>query len=665
MPDLEINMFEMKNRRYLGSKFKLLGFIEAVIDENCKGCESFMEPFGGTGVVSEYFNSRYQITINDTLKSNWVAYKAFLSGEDYNRVKLEKIIEKYNEIDDCILPENYYSENFPDTFLSKNNMRKVGYIRDDIANMSISKEINPREEAILITSLLYAVDKIANTVGHYDAYRKSGDLSKKLRLLLPILNDENNKGNRLFNNDANEITENEYADIVYIDPPYNSRQYCDAYHFLENIALNEKPTVFGVARKMDRSNLKSDYCTTKAPIRFKELIGKIKAKYILVSYNNTGDKINARSNAKISDEDIVEILRSKGKVSIYEKDYNAFTTGKTSLSEHSERLFLCEVGVFERTEDPKHRQQPIVVTPADDVETIRSPLNYTGGKAKLIKQIKNFLPRNIENFYDIFSGGLNVAINVSADKIYCVDKNKQLMQLMEFLKDSEYCQLIDDLEHKIAEYGLSDSYKNGYQMYGCNSSQGLGRYNKEAFSRLRNDYNEKQSSLLFLLLIIFSFNNQIRFNAKQEFNTPVGKRDFNGSLRKKLKLFMEVLKVKNIELLNKDFRELDVNSLREDKAFLYLDPPYLLGVASYNENGGWTEKDETELLLFLEKCHKADLKFALSNTIRHKGLTHDLLIAWCRDNNFNINYLKHDYNNSNYQTKSKEKETQEVLITNY
>lgn len=655
----------MKNRRYLGSKFKLLSFIETVINENCKGCESFMELFGGTGVVSEHFNSRYKIAVNDTLRSNWVVYRAFLSDEIFDKTKVEQIIEKYNEINDSILPDNYYSENFSDTFLSESNMKKLGYIRDDIAAKLDSKEINPKEEAILITSLLYAVDKIANTVGHYDAYRKSGDLDKNLVLLLPHLNDENNKGNRIFNKDANEVAENEYADIVYIDPPYNSRQYCDAYHFLENIALNEKPAVFGVARKMDRNKLKSDYCTTKAPIRFKELIAKIKAKYIIVSYNNTGDKINARSNAKISDDDIIEVLKSKGKVSVYEKSYNAFTTGKTKLSEHSERLFLCEVGVFEPRKglDKKRQQKPKVSN--GDLEIIRSPLNYTGGKAKLIRQIKNFLPQNIETFYDVFSGGLNVAINVTADKVYCVDKNKQLMQLMQFLKDGDYSQLIDDLENKIAEYGLSDSYKNGYKLYGCNSSQGLGGYNKEAFFRLRNDYNEKPNSLLFLLLIIFSFNNQIRFNANQEFNTPVGKRDFNGSLRKKLKLFMDMLKVKNIELLNKDFRELDVQSLRDDKAFLYLDPPYLLGVASYNENGGWTVKDETELLLFLEDCHKADIKFALSNAIRHKDLTHDLLMTWCKDNNFVVNYLEYDYNNANYQTKGRGKETQEVLITNY
>ena len=352
-------------------------------------------------------------------------------------------------------------------------------------------------------------------------------------------------------------------------------------------------------------------------------------------------------------------------MSVYERDYNVFTTGKTSLSEHCERLFLCEVGVFEKKERASKKQKKSSVASSGELEVIRSPLNYTGGKAKLIKQIKNFLPKNVENFYDIFSGGLDVAINVSADKIYCVDKNKQLMQLMQFLKDSEYCQLIDDLEYKISEYNLSDSYKNGYKLYGCNSSQGLGRCNKEAFFRLKNDYNEKPNSLLFLLLIIFSFNNQIRFNTKQEFNTPVGKRDFNGSLRKKLKFFMEALKTKNIELLNKDFRKLDIQSLRERKAFLYLDPPYLLGVASYNENGGWTVKDEADLLLFLENCHRAGIKFALSNAIRHKDLTHDLLMKWCKDNNFNINYLEHDYNNANYQTKSKGKETQEVLITNY
>ena len=139
------------------------------------------------------------------------------------------------------------------------------------------------------------------------------------------------------------------ADLVYIDPPYNSRQYCDAYHLLENIARWEKPEVKGIARKMDRTNLKSDYCTKKATLAFENLIKSINARYILLSYNNMAQKGNDRSNAKISDEDIMRILSAKGEVSVFTQDYKAFTTGKSNYDENEERLFLCICKPKERT----------------------------------------------------------------------------------------------------------------------------------------------------------------------------------------------------------------------------------------------------------------------------------------------------------------------------
>ena len=132
------------------------------------------------------------------------------------------------------------------------------------------------------------------------------------------------------------------ADLVYLDPPYNSRQYCDAYHVLENVARWEKPKVFGVAKKMDRTALKSAYCTKEATEAFTDLIENINARYILLSYNNMENKGNERSNAKLADEDIMRILQNKGEVLIFEENYKAFTTGKSDIQDNAERLFLCK-----------------------------------------------------------------------------------------------------------------------------------------------------------------------------------------------------------------------------------------------------------------------------------------------------------------------------------
>ncbi len=656
-------MFTINNRRYLGSKFKLLEFISEIVDKHCHDCKSFMDLFGGTGVVAQRFNHEYSLIVNDILQSNVLSYEAFLSESPIQSSKIQSILDKYNALDISSYPENYYSENFADTFLSKENMKKVGIIRNDIDSLFKDGEINQRERAILITSLMYAVDKIANTVGHYDAFRRTGDLSRSIALKMPKLNDKLNKNNKILNLDANKLVEQYSADIIYIDPPYNSRQYCDAYHFLENLAVNHKPEVIGVARKMDRGHLKSGYCTNKASSEFKDLIKKIKAKYIIVSYNNTGEKINSRSNAKMSDVEIIEILEAKGKVAVYEKDFNAFTTGKTKLNEHKERLFVCEVETASKPRVSKKNIKNLLTIGSDIVA--KSPLNYTGGKAKLIPQIAKKIPDNIGVFYDIFSGGANVAINTDAEIIKCVDINPDLMNLMNYIKSMEYNELIELIEKKLDYYELSNSFKHGYEYYGCNSSNGLGSYNKSPFLKLRSDYNKNRNNLLFLILIFFSFNNQIRFNSKKEFNLPVGKRDFNASLRNKLRLFMKRLANKEIEFVCQDFRKLKVDTLVKDKAFIYLDPPYLLGTATYNENGGWTDKDEKDLLDFLTSCNAKGVQFALSNVMKHKGQTHQQLLDWCLDNTFNINYLNFDYSNSNYQSKNKKFETQEVLITNF
>ena len=194
---------------------------------------------------------------------------------------------------------------------------------------------------MLITSLLYGLDKIANTCGHYDAYRQNVELTDELVLAVPDPN-LNLKENECFNCDTNELVKSIAADVVYIDPPYNSRQYCDAYHLIENIARWEKPEVFGVAKKMDRTALKSKYCTRSAPEAFSDLIDNINANYIVVSYNNMASKGNDRSNARISDTELLNTLQSKGNVKVFSEQFKAFTTGKSEHLDNEERLFVCK-----------------------------------------------------------------------------------------------------------------------------------------------------------------------------------------------------------------------------------------------------------------------------------------------------------------------------------
>jgi adenine-specific DNA-methyltransferase len=332
------NSFRLHNRRYLGNKYKLLGVIEDIVSEKCGEIESFCDIFAGTGVVGERFNSsKIKIISNDFLFLNYVCLKAFLC----TKINIQKLISnKINYLNNLKAEEdNYFSKHFGGTYFSIENAKKIGAIREEIEKFAENEE----EKNIFICSLIYAVDKVANTVGHYDAFRQKLDMLQPIKLLLPDINYSINENNEIYRKDANALIREIYCDVLYIDPPYNSRQYSDAYHLLENLAQWKKPEVFGIGKKMDRSHIKSDYCVKKAAKAFKDLIDNADCRHILLSYNNTGESKDGRSNARINDDDIVRILKSKGEVEIFKRSYKAFTTGKSDTKGNFERIFYCKV----------------------------------------------------------------------------------------------------------------------------------------------------------------------------------------------------------------------------------------------------------------------------------------------------------------------------------
>lgn len=638
----------INNRRYLGNKYKLLPFIKDVVDKECIGINTIADLFSGTGSVSSAFTDKQLIT-NDLLYSNYIVNVAWFSSQKINKKKIEKLISDFNKIN--INEENYMTINFSNTYFNYSDCSKIGFIRESIEDKFTNGEINFREKAVLITSLLYAMDKIANTVGHYDAYFQNGYFERSLELSIPMVSNKMNSKNKCFNEDANKLVDEISADLVYLDPPYNSRQYSDAYHLLENVAKWEKPEVFGVAKKMDRKSIKSKYCTSEATKAFRELVRKIDAKYILLSYNNMSNKGNDRSNAKISDEDILNILSTRGEVKIFELKYKSFTTGKSNNDDNIERLFLCKCS-------------------EQDSELISSPLNYTGGKFKIIDQIVKHFPEDIDTFVDLFCGGCNVGINIKCNELILNDINKELIELFNVFKQNNLDYLFNEINSLIIQYGLSQSSVYGYSYYQSNSSDGLSNFNKNQFLKLRedfNNYNKKDNKyyLMLYVLIVFSFNNQIRFNKRGDFNLPVGKRDFNIKMQNKLSKFVNRLHRYNTILMSNDYLKFDISSL-SSKSFVYIDPPYLITLASYNEQNGWTEEHERNLLEFIDELDKSRIKFALSNVTESKGAKNEILLAWlCKNPKYKMIEINSNYSNSNYQIKDKKLITKEVLILNY
>lgn len=338
-----MNQIKINNRRYMWSKFKVLFFIKEIIEKENIKFTSFCDIFWWTWIVADFFNNEdTKIIINDLLYSNYISYIARFWNGAYKKSKIKKIIEFYNTLED--IKDNYFSINFGDTYFSHFNCKKIGFIRENIEQRYLKWDINWRERAILITSLLYAMDKIANTVWHYDAYRMNGNLDKELILKeLDLKPNIINKNNKIFNENANDLVRKIKCDVIYIDPPYNSRQYFGAYHLLENIAMWQKEPVFWIAKKIKDESKKSDYCSIKATKTFSNLINNIEAKYIIVSHNNMEKKWAWRSQAKISDQEILDILSTRGEVKLYDMPFKQFSTWKTNIDNHKEELFICKI----------------------------------------------------------------------------------------------------------------------------------------------------------------------------------------------------------------------------------------------------------------------------------------------------------------------------------
>lgn len=279
----------LESRRYIGCKAKLTNWIIETIKEETHNAQSFADVFAGTASVSKAAFKHFQtVIINDLLHSNNIIYKAFFKCGDWDKMKVVSILNKYSSLNPSEIAENYFSENFGDKFFDYNSSKIIGYIREDI---ELKKNVlTEKEYAILLATLIYNIDKIANTVGHFDAYIKKPIKPKKLDFKLIETHDF--FGAKIYREDANLLARKITADVAYIDPPYNSRQYNRFYHIYETLVKWNKPPLFGVALKPEAEN-SSIYCTVKAKDAFKDLIESMNAKYFAVSYNNT---YNSKSN---------------------------------------------------------------------------------------------------------------------------------------------------------------------------------------------------------------------------------------------------------------------------------------------------------------------------------------------------------------------------------
>ena len=278
---------------------------------------------------------------------------------------------------------------------------------------------------------------------------------------------------------------------------------------------------------------------------------------------------------------------------------------------------------------------------------IKSPLNYSGGKYQLLKQIMPLIPQDINIFVDLFCGAGTVGINIDANKIIFNDYINYLPELFNTWKSKSLEEINKYIDKTIIENNLSAT-------------------NKDSFLKFRKKYNQTKNIEDLFILICYSFNYQMRFNNNHEYNSSFGYEasTMNDNIRNNINLFVNQIHSKNVEFINKDFREVNLSNLTSDD-IVYCDPPYLISGAVYQDGKrgfkGWNQQDDIDLYNLLDELSSRGIRFALSNMIYSKNRSNDYLIEWSKK--YNLNYLKANYN-SNYQRDMTGKDV-EVLITNY
>lgn len=274
-------------------------------------------------------------------------------------------------------------------------------------------------------------------------------------------------------------------------------------------------------------------------------------------------------------------------------------------------------------------------------ELIKSPLNYTGNKFKLLEQILPLFPEDINCFYDVFGGSFTVGCNINRDKVYYNESNSKIYELVKFLSECNLENTLLKIDNVIKQYEL-------------------GSKAKEEYTKFRAEYNKNPNPLYLFILSCFSFNAQIRFNNKGEFNMPCGDKNFNNNIRQRFIDFNSKMKNKNVTFTNKDYKFVQIHN---DKALVYLDPPYSSTMADLYRNTAWNEEKELEMYKYIDWLNSQNIKFALSNVSWYRGKENELLNNWSKK--YKVYNLNFTYKNNNKYKKDNTLHTQEVLITNY
>lgn len=650
--------------RYIGSKAALLDNIQFVIDENTTGKERiFCDLFSGTASVAKFFKQKYEVISNDFLHFSYVLQKATIENNrepSFKKLKAIGIQDPFlfleetpcNKIeDDYFISQNYAPNNDCERmYVSVKNAMRIDFIRHTIEAWKRENLLTEDEYYYLLAGLIEGVPYVSNITGTYGAYLKEWDKrAYKDFEMIRLDVEDNGYCNKAYNMDANQLITEIEGDILYLDPPYNSRQYASNYHLLETISKYDFPEIKGVTGIRDYTDQKSAFCIKKDVLKaFEDIISKANFENIILSYSNEG---------LMSFEEIENILKKYGEPYSFKRYDIPYRKYKSKINKEEKILYEYLFFIKKKVKNKRlncvaeekftYKFKSPKVHNEKNKKYVKSPLNYIGGKYTLLPQIMPYFPTDINTFVDLFSGGANVGINVIANRIICNDINTKIVEMFDTFKYMDLKEILSRIDNNIDRYGLSKT-------------------NEEGFIKFREQYNKEPNPIDLYTLACYSFNYQFRFNNKHEYNNPFGRNrsQFSDRMRENLIAFVNKLKEKNIEFCSKDFIDVDLSNLGPQD-FVYCDPPYLITTGSYNDgNRGfkdWGKQEEQQLYELLDEINDRNIKFAFSNVLMHKGLSNESLLEWSKK--YRIIHLNNNYSNSSYNTKRGESD--EVLIINY
>ncbi|EGQ0019060.1 DNA adenine methylase, partial [Listeria monocytogenes] len=463
--------------------------------------------------------------------------------------------------------ENYSPGGSERMYFNEKNAGRIDYFRQTVEEWFNKELINYNEYCYLLACLIESVSHVSNTAGVYGAFLKRWDSRalKDIKFIEVISYEKKNIKADFYNSKLEDIIEDVECDVLYLDPPYTQNQYGTQYHLLETLVLYDNPSISPVTGSRKTAPMRSDWSKNfKSHILLDKILAKTKAKYVVLSYNVDGF---------MSKQFIETCFKRYGKIETYQcekisyKKYRNFKTKREN--EHFEYLFFIEKKDINEV-------------------TYESPLNYIGSKSKMIAEMKPLMPSEIDKFVDLFGGGFNVGINIKSQKTIYNDTNWIVKDLVKSFSKYETYDYLMYIQRMIKKFGLEAS-------------------NRESYLNVRNHYNslpiaDRDPRLLYTV-ILYGFQQQIRFNSDYDFNNPVGMRWFNDRVLEKMVSFSRAIKEENFEFTSRSFEdyidEIDSNT------FVYMDPPYMLTNGSYNDGkrgfGGWTTEHEQKLMDFADE----------------------------------------------------------------